>query len=130
MNQKQFETMCTLQCPIEEICEYFTCTVDDLDLWCLASYGLNLTKMHLKGKSKGRIQIRSIQRNLARRNATLAVWLGRQYLGQTNIAELEKPIGLKNDGLWDAIAESVRNVNYKSQESEENYQSGESTFSL
>ena len=41
-----------------------------------------------KGKEKGKKSLRRTQFELAQQNATMAIWLGKQYLGQTEKQEI------------------------------------------
>ena len=49
-----------------------------------------------KGQENGKISLRRIQFKLAERNATMGIWLGKQYLGQREMTyETSEPIDLK-----------------------------------
>ena len=61
-----------------------------------------------KSKSQaGKSSLRRAQWNLAQKNASMAIWLGKQYLGQRDIADL----GLPTDNTQeDALSVSLREM--------------------
>jgi hypothetical protein len=61
-----------------------------------------------KSKSQvGKSSLRRAQWNLAEKNASMAIWLGKQYLGQRDIVEL----GLPTDNTQeDALSVSLREM--------------------
>lgn len=44
-------------------------------------------KIYQKGQENGKMSLRRIQYKLAEKNTTMAIWLGKQYLGQTDKIE-------------------------------------------
>lgn len=44
-------------------------------------------KIYQKGQENGKMSLRRIQYKLAEKNTTMAIWLGKQYLGQKDIIE-------------------------------------------
>lgn len=86
IDQKQFENLCTLQCTLEEICGWFEISADTLEKWCKKTYGHDMTfsKVFAIKRAGGRISLRRAQFRQAEKNAAMAIWLGKQYLGQTD----------------------------------------------
>lgn len=94
INQEQFEKLCGLQCTQEEICSWFDITSKTLEKWCKETYGKDMTysKVFAQKRGAGKISLRRAQFRLAEKNAAMAIWLGKQYLGQTenpNIGDTE-----------------------------------------
>lgn len=48
-----------------------------------------------KGKEKGKISLRRYQMRMAEKNATMSIWLGKQYLDQKDKQELEHSGNIK-----------------------------------
>lgn len=107
INQKQFENLCALQCTLEEICGFFDVCTDTLESWCKRTYKENFSEVFAKKRGIGRISLRRNQWRLAAKNASMAIWLGKQYLGQRDTVE----IGLPSDaGKEDALSTSLREM--------------------
>ena len=92
INQKLFEKLCGLQCTEEDIADCFECSVDTIERWCKKVYGETFAESYKKFKAKGRISIRRAQFALAPKNATMAIWLGKQYLGQRDVQVVDATV--------------------------------------
>ena len=44
-------------------------------------------RVYKKGQDNGKMSLRRMQYKLADKNATMAIWLGKQYLGQKDVIE-------------------------------------------
>lgn len=87
IDQKQFENLCGLQCTLEEICGWFGVSDKTLNGWCKRTYKASFSEVFRQKRGKGMIAVRRAQWRLAEKNATMAIWLGKQYLGQRDIVE-------------------------------------------
>lgn len=89
INKTEFEKLCALQCTHDEICGWFEICPDTLEDWCKRTYGkgMSFSKVFAQKRSKGKISLRRHQFQLAEKNANMAIWLGKQYLGQRDIPE-------------------------------------------
>lgn len=84
IDRKQFENLCGLQCTLEEMCGFFDCCTDTLESWCKRTYNAGFSDVFRQKRGLGRISLRRAQFRLAEKNATMAIWLGKQYLGQVD----------------------------------------------
>jgi hypothetical protein len=82
IDQKNFENLCGLQCTKEEICAFFDITDKTLDGWCGRTYNKGFSEVFREKRGIGKISLRRSQFELAKKNATMAIWLGKQYLEQ------------------------------------------------
>lgn len=82
IDKKQFENLCALQCTEEEICDWFGVSSDTLNRWCKRTYDASFADVFKQKRGSGRISLRRSQWKLANKSATMAIWLGKQYLGQ------------------------------------------------
>ena len=82
IDQKQFENLCGLQCTLEEICGWFDVTDKTLDSWCKRTYHASFSEVFKQKRGAGKISLRRSQWRLAEKNATMAIFLGKQFLGQ------------------------------------------------
>lgn len=82
IDQKYFENLCALQCTENEICAFFEITDKTLTSWCKRTYGESFSEVYKKKREKGKISLRRAQMRLAEKNAAMAIWLGKNILGQ------------------------------------------------
>ena len=82
INQKTFEGLCQIQCTEEEICAILDVSDETLNKWCKNTYGKTFLEVFREKRIGGKASLRRSQWKLAETNATLAIWLGKQYLGQ------------------------------------------------
>ena len=88
IDQKTFESLCAIQCTETEICGVFSCCEDTLNSWCKRTYHdedgnpLTFSEIYKKKSEGGKASLRRRQFKLAETNASMAIWLGKQYLGQ------------------------------------------------
>lgn len=87
IDQKQFEALCGLQCTLLEICDALDVSDKTLDGWCKRTYGEHFSEVFAKKRGKGKISLRRMQWRLAEKNASMAIWLGKQYLDQKDVVE-------------------------------------------
>ena len=107
IDQKQFEALCGLQCTLLEICDALDVSDKTLYGWCKRTYGEHFSEVFAKKRGKGKISLRRMQWRLAEKNASMAIWLGKQYLGQREVVEL----GLPTDNAQeDALSVSLREM--------------------
>lgn len=88
IDKEQFEKLCYLQCTLEEIAGFFKCSADTIERWCVREYKERFAEVYNKKRGTGKISLRRAQFRLAETNATMAIWLGKQYLGQTDKQEV------------------------------------------
>lgn len=85
-----FEKLCELQCTEVEICGVFDICEDTLNSWCKDTYGMTFSDTFKKKGAKGKMSLRRLQYRIADGgNATMAIWLGKQWLGQGDILEVK-----------------------------------------
>lgn len=82
INYKDFEKLCGLQCTMKEICFFFGISYATLHKWCVKEYGKEFNEVYEDKRCSGLISLRRKQFNLADKNANMAIFLGKNYLGQ------------------------------------------------
>lgn len=107
INQQQFESLCYIQCTEEEICSVLNVCTDTLDKWCQTTYdGKHFSEVFREKRQGGRASLRRNQWKLAEKNATMAIFLGKQYLGQKDVVEQT----VTNNGVIDELLEAMKNA--------------------
>ena len=101
INQNVFENLCGLQCTQEEIASAFGTSPDTVARWCKRTYGTGFAEVFAQKRRKGHISLRRYQWKLAEHNATMAIFLGKQYLGQRDNVDVtvSKDSGIALDEL-------------------------------
>ena len=82
IDKHQFENLCKMQCTEREIMSWFDVSKDTLIRWCKDNYGGDFATVYAQKKEGGKIALRRYQLQLAEKNPTMAIFLGKQYLGQ------------------------------------------------
>lgn len=89
IDQAIFESLCKIQCTEEEMCGVFRCCEDTLNSWCKRTYKddktgkpLTFSDTFKKYSQDGKVSLRRAQFRMAMNNPSMAIWLGKQYLGQ------------------------------------------------
>ena len=102
IDREQFEKLCGLQCTLEEIAGWFRCSGDTIERWCIRELEMPFADAFKKYSQDGKISLRRDQFNIAKKNAAMAIFLGKQYLGQRDepdVAFADVP----DDGFTEAI---------------------------
>lgn len=91
IDQKQFEGLCAIFCTEEEIADFFDCSVDTIGRWCKRTYDLTFAEVYKKKSAKGKASLRRMQYKAAESgNISMLIFLGKNYLGQTDRPEIEQ----------------------------------------
>ena len=95
INQKQFESLCAIQCTEEEICNVLDVSEKTLISWCNEMYGESFSKVFRQKRDLGKTSLRRNQWKLAENgNSTMQIWLGKQILKQSE-SPIQDEIKLK-----------------------------------
>lgn len=89
-DEKAFQDLVGLGCTEDEICWYFrdesgrVANADTLSRWCKRTFGLNFRDYFKKnGLMYAKIALRRNQLALSKKSAAMAIFLGKQWLDQT-----------------------------------------------
>lgn len=84
IDREDFEKLCGLQCTESEICTWFDITTKTLQNWCKREYHEGFSQVYEKKREFGKISLRRSQFRIAEKNAAMAIFLGKNYLGQSD----------------------------------------------
>lgn len=87
INKDNFESLCNLQCSLDEIAGFFKCSPDTIERWCKRTYEKGFAEAFKVYSQNGKISLRRLQFKLAEKSSAMAIFLGKQYLGQTDKIE-------------------------------------------
>lgn len=91
---KAFQDLVGLGCSQEEICWYFRdetgkpANIDTLTRWCKRTFGMTFREYFKQnGFMALKIKLRRNQFKLSEKSASMAIFLGKNYLGQKDVVE-------------------------------------------
>lgn len=94
------EKLANIQCTQEEIASFLNLSVRTLQR------DKEFCRVYKKGQENGRMSLRRMQFKLAEKNTAMAIFLGKQYLGQKDVVENE----ISDNGILDDLKEALSNV--------------------
>lgn len=110
INQKTFEYLCSIMCTLAEIAGAFECSEDTIERWCKRTYKdesgkpIGFAEVFKRKSANGKISLRRVQFRLAENSPAMAIFLGKNYLGQKdNIEE-------SNDEIMKKLDETLSNI--------------------
>lgn len=114
IDRKDFESLLALQCTLEEVTAFFDhkldgCSADTIERWCKRTYKENFADVAAKKRNLGKISLRRAQLELAKKNGAVAIFLGKNYLGQSDKIQYEST-DTANGQLADLINGLKNNV--------------------
>lgn len=90
-NKKLFVDLIGIGCDQRDICWVFRdedgkpANIDTLSRWCKREFGMNFQEYAEQNRGAAlRIKLRQNQMRLSEKSAAMAIFLGKQYLGQTD----------------------------------------------
>ena len=112
ISQQTFENLCHIQCTASEICAVLEVSEDTLGRWCIKTYGVNFAEAKKRFADHGKMSLRRMQFHIAEKNASMAIFLGKQLLGQRDYVEMNGEESIKQlDSLITAIKEKRNEYN-------------------
>lgn len=111
IDKSNFEKLCQMQCTLEEIAGFFDCCDDTINNWCKEVYDDNFSGVYKKKSMAGKISLRRNQFKIAENNASMAIFLGKQYLKQRDNIEVEHKDLSKVEELLNKIDKEANNDN-------------------
>lgn len=82
IDTEQFRKLCELHCTKEEIAGFFNCSEDTIENYCKGTHGECFSQAFKRLSAGGKMSLRRYQFELAKHNASMAIFLGKQYLAQ------------------------------------------------
>jgi len=108
-DKTQFEKLCAMQASEREVCDWFGTTDKTLDAWCKRTYHAGYSEVAEQKRGVGRISIRRMQFKLAETSAAMAIFLGKNYLGQSDTGPVGKATE-KDNNLAEIVKVSAEDV--------------------
>ena len=123
-DKKEFMNLVGLGCSQEEICWWFRdetgkpANVDTLSRWCKRTFDENFQEYYKKnGGVAMKITLRKNQMKLAEKSAAMAIFLGKNYLGQRDV--VEQVTDSRNEEIAMEIGRAIAKVRAKKEAEDE-----------
>ena len=101
----ELDQLCKIQCTQEEVASFFDVTVEVIAARVKEKYDMIFSEYYELKKGFGRVSLRRKQMQLAMSgDKTLLIWLGKQYLGQADKAEVKNSLAINS---WDALEKEI-----------------------
>ncbi|MDX1532815.1 MAG: hypothetical protein R3230_01260 [Nitrosopumilaceae archaeon] len=118
VNKDTFEGLCRIWCTHEEIRSILRIEENYLNQWCEEYYGESYNVVYERLTSQGNASLRRNQVKISEKNPTMAIWLGKQRLGQKENPDSEISFNGKLCDLLDALKGEKKETEDRSAESE------------
>lgn len=92
LDPELFEKLCHIHCTTLELEHIFDCELETISSWTQRYYGLTFKEAYEKFSAYGKASLRRLQFQMAHKNASLAIWLGKQWLNQKDTPINEEEI--------------------------------------
>lgn len=107
-DEKLFQNLCHVQCTVDEIEFILSTDQRTIDKWCKRKYNENFSTIYKRFSMGGKASLRRYQFNLAKTNASMAIWLGKQWLGQKDEPTMKEVFDGELGKILDFIKETKR----------------------
>lgn len=104
LDYEAIEKLASIMCTQEEIASYFDCSVRTLQR------DEEFCRVYKKGLDKGKMSLRRKQFAMSETNVTMAIWLGKQYLGQTDKMENKNENIETSETVFNKLAKALKDV--------------------
>ena len=101
LDYEAIEKLAAIQCTQDEIASFLDVSVRTLQR------DEEFCRIYKKGQDNGKMSLRRMQYKLAEKNPTMAIFLGKQYLGQRDNVEVEHTA---NNGILTDLLGALNNA--------------------
>lgn len=108
IDKDQFVKLCELQATLREVAGFFHCSEDAVRSWCKREMEMTFEQAYEEYRVGGLLSLRRNQFQLAEKNTAMAIWLGKQHLGQKDIITYNNLDDSEDDPLTASIKASFK----------------------
>ena len=84
IDEKQFKNLCAIHCTVEEIAAVNDCSVDTVREWCKRTFGETFAVVYKRFAAAGNASLRRSQFKMAEKSVPMAIFLGKNWLNQSD----------------------------------------------
>ena len=107
IDKDMFERFCGMFCTKEEIAGFFKCSEDTIENWCKKTYKKTFSAVYKIYTANGKMSLRRMQFKLAEKSPAMAIFLGKNMLGQTDYVKTDVQVEGKLADLIDGLKEPM-----------------------
>ena len=112
IDKREFESLLFIQCTLAEVTAYFDnkldgCSEDTIERWCRRIYHKSFAEVSREKRDVGKISLRRMQWRLAEKSAAVAIFLGKNYLGQTDAVQIDNSEALSR---LDEVLKEIKGI--------------------
>ena len=93
INFKELEKLCHIQCTETEIADWFHCSIDTIALRVKEKFGISFPEYFTRHRVGGLVSLRRNLIRLSEKNASMGIFLAKNWLGMVDKTELANPLG-------------------------------------
>lgn len=108
IDKGNFKKLCGLQCTLSEIASFFQCSEDTIERWCKRELGSGFADAYKRYSANGKISLRRWQFKMAEHNCAMAIFLGKNWLGQTDAVQVDNSEALNK---LDEVLKEIKGIN-------------------
>jgi len=110
---KLLDGFCKMQCTLWEIACYFNCSEDTIERRVREQFGVSFADYFGKKRIAGLMSLRRIQFKMAEKSPAMAIFLGKNYLGQADKTELEHSMRGNNPLKIQVVSDKAKELTEK-----------------
>lgn len=115
INWDQLDKLFRMQCTQQEVASFFDCSIQGLNSAIERQFGMTLGQYAEEKRAGGKASIRRAQWHKAviEKNPALLIWLGKQYLGQSDkVKNMSLELGKDLENIPDdELEEKIKKLN-------------------
>ena len=105
ISKTSFEKLCGMQCTISEVCAFLDVSEKTLEAWCKETYGMTFSKVFDQKRESGKVSLRRMQWQHAEKSASMAIFLGKNYLNKRDVSSAGISMQVDDDPIPKALKE-------------------------
>lgn len=87
IKEKEFDSLCAMQCTEEEIAAFYGCTIDTINNWCKRTFGMTFSEVYPQKRALGKASLRRAGFKMAQTNPSVHIFYAKNFLGMTDKIE-------------------------------------------
>ena len=87
IKEKEFDSLCAMQCTEEEIAAFYGCTIDTINNWCKRTFGMTFSEIYPQKRARGKASLRRAGFKMAQTVPSVHIFYAKNFLGMTDKVE-------------------------------------------
>ena len=87
IKEKEFDSLCAMQCTEEEIAAFYGCTIDTINNWCKRTFGQTFSEIYPQKRALGKASLRRAGFKMAQSVPSVHIFYAKNFLGMTDKIE-------------------------------------------